>query len=225
MYTITAKLFTHLQKSVHASIGMESDLLIQQAVEKFGYLEAKKIANQATEEGEVHVLDNYIPENCSSDDKYGEITIYALMAKLFAQVSKAISDHYGKKGKDAIREGVRTFGEERGRGIADRAAHMVKDTTIDNYLSHYDMGRSDLFEFESDIGSEVIEQTFTKCPFGQQWADDEMHEYGILYCQMIDPAVAKGYNPNFEVIHDKYVLKEGVCHFEFKLKESRDEGQ
>ncbi|MEC5423825.1 L-2-amino-thiazoline-4-carboxylic acid hydrolase [Virgibacillus sp. C22-A2] len=222
MYTITARLFTHLQQSIQDSFGSESEHLIQQGVEKFGYKEAKRIADQATAEGENHVLDQYIPADYDENSKYGEITIYALMAKLFAQVSKMISDHYGEEGKDAIREGVRTFGEQRGRGIAERAAHMGKDATIDNYLSHYDMGRSDLFEFESDIGSEVIEQTFTQCPFGQQWADDDMHEYGILYCQMIDPAVAKGYNPDFEVIHDKYVLKEGVCHFEFRLKDKQD---
>lgn len=65
----------------------------------------------------------------------------------------------------------------------------------------------------------MIEQTFTRCPFGQQWADDDMHEYGILYCEMIDPAVARGYNPNFQVVLDRYILKEGVCHFEFKLEE------
>jgi hypothetical protein len=46
-----------------------------------------------------------------------------------------------------------------------------------------------------------------------------MEEYGILYCHMIDPAIAKGYNPNFEVIHDQYILREGTCHFRFIMKE------
>lgn len=48
---------------------------------------------------------------------------------------------------------------------------------------------------------------------------DGTGEHGILYCQMIDPSIAKGYNRNFDVLHDRYVLKEGDCHFRFQMKE------
>ena len=51
-----------------------------------------------------------------------------------------------------------------------------------------------------------------------------MEEYGILYCHMIDPSIAKGFNPSFEVVHDQYVLKEGVCHFRFQMKDVRTVG-
>lgn len=218
MYRITAKLFTHMEKSVVARYGEKGKQLLVQGLGNFGFQDVEDIAKQATEDGESHVLYHYIPKSYETRNRYGNTTIYGLMAKLFAEVTKVVVDEYGEEAKDVIREGVRTFGEERGKGIADRATHMGKLNTIDNYLSHYDMGRSDLFEFENVFKSESIEQTFTKCPFGQQWADDDMHEYGILYCQMIDPAVAKGYNPRFEVDHDQYVLKEGVCHFNFKLE-------
>ncbi|MDQ0256808.1 hypothetical protein J2S74_004230 [Evansella vedderi] len=219
MYRITTKLFTHMERSITLSFGAEGKRLLEKGLERFGFKEAQAIAEQATAEGEDHVLDNYIPDSYDSIDKYEGLTIYSLMAKLFAQVTKAVVDVYGEKGKDAIREGVRTFGEERGNGIAHRAAHMGEKNTIDNYLSNYDMGRSELFEFENIFKENVIEQTFTKCPFGEQWAKDGMHEYGILYCEMIDPAVAKGFNPKFEVEHEEYVLKEGRCTFKFKLDE------
>lgn len=84
------------------------------------------------------------------------------------------------------------------------------------------MGRSDLFKYETTHSPEEIEQTFTVCPFGQQWADDNMHQYGIVYCRMIDPSIAKGFNENFNVIHDQYILKEGKCHFRFQLPEEKD---
>jgi L-2-amino-thiazoline-4-carboxylic acid hydrolase len=220
MYAITAKLFTHVERAVVSKYGQEGTKLMQQAVERFGYKDAEDIAKTATVDGENHTLFNYIPSDYVAENKYKDLTIYALMAKLFAQLSKAVVDEYGDEGKDTIREGVRTFGEERGRGIAQRARANDEQNTIYNYLSNYDMGRSDLFTYTSDIKPEEIEQNFTACPFGQQWADDEMHEYGILYCEMIDPAVARGYNPKFEVEHDQYVLKQGNCHFRFKLKES-----
>ncbi|UNK17875.1 L-2-amino-thiazoline-4-carboxylic acid hydrolase [Paenibacillus sp. N3/727] len=220
MYAITAKLFTHVERAVVSKYGEQGQDLVQQAVERFGYKDAEDIAKTATVDGENHTLFEYISSYHHTENKYKDLTIYALMAKLFAQLSKAVVDEFGDEGKDTIREGVRTFGEERGRGIAQRARTNGEENTIYNYLSNYDMGRSDLFTYTSDIKPEEIEQNFTACPFGQQWADDDMHEYGILYCEMIDPAVARGYNNKFEVEHDQYVLKEGNCHFRFKLKES-----
>ncbi|KAB7708309.1 hypothetical protein F9802_05430 [Bacillus aerolatus] len=142
-----------------------------------------------------------------------------MMAKLFAHVSKCVVDAFGEAGQEAMMNGVGTFGEERGRDIARRAAAVGKPNTMDNYLSNYDMGRSDLFEYETLFHPKEIEQTFTKCAFAEQWKKDGMQEYGILYCHMIDPSIAKGFNPNFEVVHDQYVLKEGVCHFRFQMKD------
>lgn len=46
-----------------------------------------------------------------------------------------------------------------------------------------------------------------------------MGKYGILYCKVIDPSIAKGYNKNLEVVHDQFVLREGQCHFQFQMKE------
>ena len=214
MDTITAKLFTHLEKSIIKEFGEEGKTLISKGVQNFGYKDAEEIALQATKEG-------VIPRNHQAERKYEDLTIYALMAKLFAQISKAVVDCFGEKGKDAVREGVRTFGEERGRGIAQRARANGKENTRENYLTNYDMGRSDLFTYTTEYKEGEIEQNFTVCPFGQQWAEDDMHEYGILYCEMIDPSIAKGYNPDFEVVHDKYILKEGNCHFRFILEDKK----
>ena len=40
-----------------------------------------------------------------------------LYCRLFAHLAKAVVDKFGEDGRQAIREGVRTFGEERGRNI------------------------------------------------------------------------------------------------------------
>lgn len=223
MHAITARLFTHVEKAVVAKFGEEAKELIGKGLEIFGYKDAEEIAKDATLKNENHILFDYIPADHQTERKYENLTIYALMAKLFAQIAKQVVDTYGPDGKDAVREGVRTFGEERGRGIAQRARTNGENNTIENYLTNYDMERSDLFEYTTEYRPEVIEQNFTACPFGQQWADDNMHEYGILYCQMIDPAVARGYNPKFEVEHDKYILREGNCHFLFKLKDESND--
>ncbi|SDO34360.1 L-2-amino-thiazoline-4-carboxylic acid hydrolase [Alkalicoccus daliensis] len=220
MFAITAKLITHVDKAVHEAFPASASQFVQQGIDAFGQEKVKAIAEQATREEEHHILNKYLaPEVTASESLTSQHTIYALMAKLFAEIAKPFVDTFGEKGKDAVREGVRTFGESRGRGIAGRAEIKGYTNSMEHYLSSYDMERSELFEVETIFHENEIEQTFTKCPFGQQWADDGTGEYGILYCQMIDPAIAAGYNQDFEVEHDEYVLKEGQCHFRFKMPE------
>jgi hypothetical protein len=237
MFTITAKLITQVLKSVVESFGEPGQAAVEKGVK---YLleeqnnEMKEIAgksdftlgNEALFSYDKLIDSQKIEETFQAYKEEQENagqeahTMYAMMAKIFAHITKAVVDQFGEEGQDAVRNGVSTFGEERGRDIARRAAAVGKPNTMENYLSNYDMGRSELFEYETLFHPKEIEQTFTKCAFGEQWKKDGMGEYGILYCQMIDPSIAKGYNPNFEVIHDQYVLREGNCHFRFQMKDS-----
>jgi hypothetical protein len=150
------------------------------------------------------------------------VNMYVIAARLFAHVSKAVIDKYGEEARDVIREGVRNFGEERGRDIARRAAAVGEPNEIQNYLPNYDMERSELFEYETINKEEEIEQNFTKCVFAETWQKDGMEDYGILYCDMIDPAIARGFNPNLEVVHDKHFFQDGGCHFCFKMKKAAE---
>ncbi|MTT32209.1 hypothetical protein GMB86_09355 [Terrilactibacillus sp. BCM23-1] len=150
-------------------------------------------------------------------DTKKQLTIYGLMAVLFEYISKEVVDTFGEKGEDLMREGVTHFGLERGQDIARRAELRGQVNNTQNYLHNYDMGRSDLFEYDTIYRENEIEQTFHRCPFGEQWKNDDMGEYGILYCQVIDPSIAKGYHSSFQVIHDQYIINEGICHFKFQL--------
>ncbi|MFF5994051.1 L-2-amino-thiazoline-4-carboxylic acid hydrolase [Lysinibacillus sp. KU-BSD001] len=219
MDMISAKMFTCLDKEITVKYGEEGKTYLVEGLTRFGLKDAEAMAKKATAEGENHTFFQYLPKQIEGVEQYAHLTDFARFAKMFAQIAKVVVDIHGDEGKQVISEAVRKFGESRGQGIAQRARANGFDNDIDNYLKHYDMGRSDLFHYESYFTSDNIEQTFFHCPLGQQWADDNMHEYGILYCQMIDPAIASGYNEKFEVEHDQYVLKEGVCHFNFKMKE------
>lgn len=239
MFTITSKLINHVVQSVSEHFGEDGLALVKKGINHFRdeLIETVKAGAQPYELNEDELLDF---ENLLDSKKLEEtykkfvhaqesagveqpLSIYAVMAKVFAHIAKAIVDEYGDKGKEAIKQGVGSFGNERGRHIAKRAASVGKPNTMENYLTHYDMGRSDLFQYETIYHPTQIEQTFTACAFGDQWKKDGMGEYGILYCQMIDPSIAKGYNQNFDVVHDAYILKEGRCHFLFQMNEKTDD--
>jgi hypothetical protein len=241
MYEITAKLFNHLSKAITDRFGEEGRVALVEGVGTFTEEQGHDIARRLNiseyqlDDSEVFRYEKLsdAKEIEQTFTKYAAVqekeeleplTMYAIMAKMFAHISKAVVDRFGEEGREVVMEGVRTFGEERGRDIARRAAAVGEPNEIDNYLSNYDMGRSELFEYETLFHPKEIEQTFTKCAFAEQWKKDGMEEYGILYCHMIDPAIARGFNPNFEVVHDQYILKEGVCHFRFQMKDRKDSG-
>lgn len=164
-------------------------------------------------------MDNEINNGINDEkERLDPVSMYHIAAKLFAHVAKTVIDKYGPEAKEVIKEGVRTFGEERGRDIARRAAARGETNEIENYLTNYDMGRSEFFEYVTINKDEEIEQNFTKCVFAEQWQKDGMEEYGVLYCEVIDPAIAKGFNANLKVVHDKHFFKDGICHFCFFMK-------
>lgn len=148
------------------------------------------------------------------------VDMYVLFAKLFAHITRQVEQACGEKGIEAIREGVRQFGKERGRDIARRARVLGHEPDAEHYLSSYDMGRSDFFHSDNDIRKNSVEQVFTHCVFAEQWSKDGTEQYGIHYCQLIDPSIAEGYNPNFRCIHDKHFFQDGQCHFLFEMKEA-----
>lgn len=147
------------------------------------------------------------------------VSMYQLFARMFAHIAKSVVSRYGSEGEQAIREGVRSFGEERGRNIAARAKAAGKTNDVQSYLSSYDMARSGEFVCENTYGENQTEQLFTKCVFADEFKRGGNEAYGLMYCEEIDPAIAHGYNENMECVHGKHIFKEGVCTFCFKMRE------
>lgn len=142
-----------------------------------------------------------------------------LFCRLFAHLSKEVIDQFGEEGEKAIKNGVQAFGEERGRNIAERAKANGGKIDAYNYLPNYDMGRSDDFTANNTYGDNQVSQLFSQCGFADQWMQDGMERYGKLYCDVIDPAIAKGYSGKLECIHDRRIYEDGVCSFCFRMKQ------
>jgi hypothetical protein len=143
-----------------------------------------------------------------------------LFCRLFAHLAKEVVEKFGAEGEEAIKAGVWSFGVERGQNIAERAKANGCEIDSASYLPNYDMARSDDFTAENTYGENQVEQLFTQCGFADQWISDGMERYGKLYCEIIDPAIAKGYSENFECIHDKIIYDDGVCSFCFRMKKA-----
>lgn len=152
-------------------------------------------------------------------DTLKPVSIYTLFAQLFTAVAREVTNEFGEKGAEAVRRGVRNYGEMRGKHIARNAAADGKPNTLENYLPYYDMERSELFVYDTTMSEEMIDQKFYQCPFAAAFIKDNDQELGKLYCDEIDNAIAKGFNPNMQ--HDEIThLLDGAssCHMTFQLK-------
>ncbi|QHM76490.1 hypothetical protein C7M52_02466 [Mixta theicola] len=164
--------------------------------------------------------DNNKVSNKIADDLQ-PVSMYQMFARMFAHLAKEVVDEFGDKGAEAIKRGVWNFGVERGKGIAKRAFARGKPNDSDNYLISYDMDRSDEFESTDSYYEGYVEQVFSRCVFASEFQKMGMEQYGILYCEMIDPAIAYGYNPDLKCRHDKHFFTDNKCTFCFKLEKEK----
>lgn len=146
------------------------------------------------------------------------VSMFVLFAKMFSITAKNLEKEFGEKGLKVLEDSVKEFGIERGKDIAARAKADGVENTLEQYLDHYDMGRSEEFGYQTTYGKNEIHQDFTRCVFAKIWMDANEEKYGRIYCENIDPAIAAGYNQNMECIHDAIMYKDGHCTFCFCMK-------
>jgi hypothetical protein len=118
-------------------------------------------------------------------------------ALLFAWLVRAAMERAGEeRGEAAIRQAVRTYGEERGHRMALRAEANGERLDMESYMAYGEWaaapGESEqvVVEDGADVRSTVL-----RCPWHRAWAKDDVMAYGRLYCLEIDEALARGFNP------------------------------
>jgi hypothetical protein len=161
------------------------------------------------------------PREVQIDESLPKITMVELFAKLFGFVAREVSDAFGEEGERALARAVRAFGQERGRGIAERARRRGLSATPENYLASYDMDRSSDFASTASLSQGELEQIFSDCAIARQFEKDGVKRLGRIYCDNIDPALAGGYNKDMECLHPEHFFDSGRCRFLFRLKDGK----
>jgi hypothetical protein len=137
-------------------------------------------------------------------------------AVLFALIARQVFTRYGEqKGVPAVRKAIRRYGEQRGRRMALRAQTNGDALTMANYLvygewrSVTDGSQMKLVEDQADISMLV-----QRCPWEQAWKDTGLLPYGRYYCQEIDAALLRGFNPDLQIEIKQTLSNDGVpCEF------------
>lgn len=154
----------------------------------------------------------------SSQEIDEPVSMYVLFARMFSIIARHMEARLGEEGLRIMAQAVQEFGEERGRDIACRARQRGNENDLENYLVNYDMERSGLFGYENTYGEGEVRQEFDRCIFAETWMKEGQERYGRIYCENIDPSIARGYNEQLMCIHDKMMYDDHKCTFCFKMK-------
>ncbi len=137
-------------------------------------------------------------------------------ALLFAWIARAVVERAGEqRGEAIIRKGIRQYGEQRGRRMAQRAQANKHECSMLNYIA-YSEYRPTPGVFELKIIERIphARAQTPKCPWYAAWKENGLLAVGRLYCSEIDTALVHGYNPELQMDLIS-TLTEGATHCEF----------
>jgi hypothetical protein len=168
---------------------------------------------------DLEVLGPALAERAEKKDVYIAAPL-AMQAKMFATLAKEVVERFGEEGRDAIIAAVKEFGEERGRRMAERAASEGRENSFASFLL-----LSDLDTGYHQMVPEVVEGglriSISYCPFAAACEEWGLSAYGKYFCQEIDAAIMRGYNPErYETVCERN-LTEGAetCELIYRFKQ------
>lgn len=146
-------------------------------------------------------------------------------AVLFSTIVENTIENLGEQADETLKEAVEYYGNQRGSRMAQRTEFDGEELNLKNYIIY---GEWAAREGEMDISfpelSPEVNMVAKKCPWYNSWAERDLLKEGAYYCRYIDPALAKGYNP--ELVLDTVTNRtEGAekCDFYFRDNSLTDE--
>jgi len=145
---------------------------------------------------------------------------FAMFSQLFCTITEEVINQFGEKGKTAIETAVETYGIERGKRIALVVKSLGKELSLKNFFIYGDLDSRSILKYKPKIVDGNVEIIIRDCVFCNGCKEWEKLNYGKIYCEFIDTAVLKGYNPEL-VIEVPSIMTKGdkKCVLRYVVKE------
>ncbi len=126
-------------------------------------------------------------------------------AYIVADFYRYLRDSSVENWKDIFIFATRTYGEERGRRMAQRALRDGEALDFRNYKRYSEWSptkemeteghsnKSQDLSFIPDYSYKVL-----RCPWAYQFSQMDLKDCGAVYCRYIDKAIVRGFNPELE---------------------------
>lgn len=122
-------------------------------------------------------------------------------ALIFACIARAAVKSAGEEmAGAALRKAVRIYGEQRGGRMALRAKANGHALNMGNYLAYCEYKISPGGMQQAIVEKVPHVRTYvSRCPWHTTWKENDLLPYGRFYCQVIDEAVVRGFNPALKI--------------------------
>ena len=157
-------------------------------------------------------------------EKIPEVFNEQVQAFIIVWFYRELKKCFGARGIRAFVQGTQSYGEQRGRRMAQRAIRAGEELTLETYLRRGEWvntekiraegiaNRAEFAEAAPQYGAAYPDyiKKVTVCPWYEQFKKMDALEAGQLYCRHIDPSLFRGFNPvlSYEVPQN---LNQGVC--------------
>jgi hypothetical protein len=134
---------------------------------------------------------------------------------------KKLIDNYGDKGRIQAEEITWEWGKYYGIIIREEVEKAGLENTPDNYWVEPNpvalYWKPEGGGFVKRTSKEIIKE-FTYCPLNEGFKQlgPEAEKIGDIYCDLVDKAVWKYYNPEWKVEREKSFRKHGVCRLTWR---------
>ena len=134
-------------------------------------------------------------------------------ALLFAALAKSVIQEIGvEKGEPLIRQGVREYGRQRGKRMALRAGKYGHALTMDNYFAYGEWAvPKNEMHFKFVEKAPHARMHICRCPWHETWKENRVLEFGKYFCQEIDEALVRGFNPDLVLQVNSTRTNGGEC--------------
>lgn len=146
--------------------------------------------------------------------EFNEWTHAFIPARYYVNLTEA----FGEKGRKAFVQGTHRYGEQRGRRMAQRAIRDGRELTFETYLQYGEWLNTD-FSREKGVSnaSERVAYSpdfvlkITRCAWHARFKDMGLVDGGHEYCNHLDIAICRGFNPYLVFEVEKTLHKSDCC--------------
>ncbi len=140
---------------------------------------------------------------------------------LYEELADGIVRTAGIEGEQALREGIRKYGIERGTKMRQRHQELRMKLNLENLFTYFDLPSDPRFKREkiSLNPQQRLSYTLT-CPIADQWIRDGKKALGRIYCEEFHHACFGAYAPKSQTNLAKTLTEDGdnYCCFSVYLR-------
>ncbi len=121
-------------------------------------------------------------------------------AILYSLIVKHVLTKIGNDATEDIKEMTKAYGKDRAIRMAKRAMFDGAELSALSYLSYGELDvPKEIITRTNELDGENAVQITTKCPWHDAWAEFGHLEFGKLFCEVFDEALADGFHSSVKM--------------------------